>query len=297
MKHQKIIPFIFLFLLLAFNPARGQSSIKAVVDKNKIMLGEVFQLSIEVAIGNGGKEKFNSPDTIPHFEFVESPQLDTTSIDNGISIKAIYKLTSFDSGRWNISSFSLSSRLRTDSIPIDVVFSEFDPNQEYHDIKDIIEVDPPKKKIKWWWFVVGGILLAVILYTVLKKKPVITPAPVKSTANPYEEALRQLNELKAAAVSSRQFHSRITDIFRTYVYKRKGILSLQKTTADLVVQLKELEMDKIEFEKLAQSLRLSDFVKFAKYEPGREDNEAAWITIRNAIEWIERIEKKPTAPV
>lgn len=296
MKQQKIIPFILLFLLVTPNLAKGQSSIKAVVDKNKILLGEAFQLSIEAAIQKGSKEKFKTLDTIPHFEFVEPPQIDTSSLNNGMLIKSIYRLTSFDSGRWSIPSFSLSAKIKTDTILIDVVFSEFDPQQEYHDIKDIIEVNTPGKKMQWWWFVVGALLLGLILYSVLRKKTTPQAVAPKYSLNAYDEAMKELNELKREKLPSKQFHSRITAIFRTYVFKRKGILSLQKTTADLVLQLRELNLDKVEFEKLAQGLRLSDFVKFAKYEPSVEDNQGAWNTIRDTIEKIESHEKTPTAP-
>jgi hypothetical protein len=56
-----------------------------------------------------------------------------------------------------IPSFVFAEGIVTDSIPVDVVFSEFNPEQDYHDIKDIIEVTPQKKKDKqWWWYLIGG---------------------------------------------------------------------------------------------------------------------------------------------
>jgi hypothetical protein len=69
-------------------------------------------------------------------------------------------------------------------------------------------------------------------------------------------------------------------------------LSLQKTTDDLVIQLKSLNLSKEQFDKLSQSLRLSDFVKFAKYIPGKEDDSNSFNEIRNAIITIEKTEAK-----
>ena len=145
-----------------------------------------------------------------------------------------------------------------------MVFSDFDPNQEYHDIKDILEVKPSKEKMKWWWFLAGGVLFLalMLLYLSRKKKPV--PIEVK------------------------QYYSRLIDIFRLYAFRKKNILSLQKTTDDIVVQLRSLTIDKDQFDKLAQILWLSDFVKFAKYIPSKEDERNSLDEIRNAITTIEK---------
>ena len=70
--------------------------------------------------------------------------------------------------------------------------------------------------------------------------------------------------------------------------KERPELSMQKTTDDLVVQLRGLPMDRLQFEKLAQSLRLSDFVKFARYVPSAEDDRNTFETIKNAIVAIEK---------
>jgi hypothetical protein len=69
-------------------------------------------------------------------------------------------------------------------------------------------------------------------------------------------------------------------------------LSLQKTTDDLVIQLKTLPLDKEQFDTLSQALRLSDFVKFAKYIPSEKDNEDCFEEIKNTIIKIEKSESK-----
>ncbi|MEI9946829.1 MAG: hypothetical protein WDN26_21740 [Chitinophagaceae bacterium] len=75
-----------------------------------------------------------------------------------------------------------------------------------------------------------------------------------------------------------------------YVSGKKGIHSLQKTTDDLVVQLKGLSIPKDQFDKLSQSLRLSDFVKFAKYIPSAEDDVSTLDAIKKSIGSIEQIQ-------
>ncbi|HPN60486.1 MAG TPA: hypothetical protein PLU11_14960 [Chitinophagaceae bacterium] len=107
--------------------------------------------------------------------------------------------------------------------------------------------------------------------------------------SPLDEALDGLQKLKSANAETKLFHTRLADIFRMYVYRKKGLLSLQKTTDDLVVQLRELGLSKAEFDELAQVLRLGDFVKFARFIPSATDNEKAFETIKKSIEKIEQL--------
>ncbi|MEI9809798.1 MAG: hypothetical protein WDO16_19105 [Bacteroidota bacterium] len=88
---------------------------------------------------------------------------------------------------------------------------------------------------------------------------------------------------------SKQYYSSLVDIFRMYVLKKKGIHSLQKTTDDIVVQLKSIPVGKEQFDKLSQALRLSDFVKFAKYIPSGDDDRHAFDAIKTTITAIEQI--------
>jgi len=133
--------------------------------------------------------------------------------------------------------------------------------------------------------VVGLVVLAAA------KKPQPAPAPAM-LVSPFEEAMKQLELLDQYKPETKQYHSGLTDIFRRYIFRKKGILSLQKTTDDLVLQLKGLELDKGQFDRLAQALRLSDFVKFAKYLPAAEDDANCFREIKHAIMTIEKTDDK-----
>jgi len=284
------IIFFGVFLFTASDlvaQAGSKPSIKSTLNKNRILIGEPFQLTVESRIPGGAIVKPVRIDTIAHFEFLEKPVIDTTRNGKEVNIKGVYTLTSFDSGHWVIPSFSLSSAIKTDTLPVDVVFSEFNPEQDYHDIKDIIEVEQDKKKQKWWLYIIGSVLaLALVLFLLRKtKKPI--PAVLKAAETAHEEAMRELAKLKASSPPSKEFYSRLIDIFKLYVFRKKGILSLQKTTDDLVVQLRDLQLSKDIFDRLAQSLRLGDFVKFAKYIPSREDDHSAFESMKSGIDEIE----------
>jgi hypothetical protein len=272
--------------------AQNKVTIKSGVDKNKIVIGEQIHLTLEADFPLQEPMRFFTIDSIPHFEILERKKIDTVDDRQGIKLSQSLTLTSFDSGHWAIPSFELPAEqpMHTDSIAVDVGFSPFDPNQDYHDIKDVIDVQVKEKKEEtWYWYAAASaLLIAAIIYFLLRKrnKPV-NRVPV---VDPYSEAKRELEKLQKENLPSKPFYTRLIDIFRLYISRRKGIASLQKTTDDLVVQLQTLKLPAEEFNRLAQSLRMSDFVKFAKFEPAESDKTDSFKTIKDFIESIEKIE-------
>lgn len=285
--------FLIICILLTGLSASAQTAatVKATLDKNRLLIGEQATLRIEVQIPEKEPIRFVSVDSLEHFEWIGKPVMDTVGNDNGTLLTGLFTIISFDSGHWVIPSFELSGGLRTDSIPVDVVFSDFDPKAPYHDIKDVLEADPEKKKNEWWWYAAaGGFLLILLLVFILRRKK--KPVPVMNTEPkivPLEEALAALHTLQSANLEVKQYHTRLADIFRLYIFRKKGILSLQETTDDLVVQLSELGLDRAVQDELAQALRLGDFVKFAKFVPATAENEKAFMTIKRSIERIDTL--------
>jgi LPXTG-motif cell wall-anchored protein len=275
----------------AITIAQSKTTVKATVDRSQILIGEPISLRLEVDVPENEAIRFFQIDSLPHFEFLDQQKIDTSNTGSGTVLSQIIKITSFDSGRWVIPSLVLGENIVTDSIPIDVGFSPFNPEQPYHDIKEIIEVTPEEKKEKpqWWYLLAGAALLLIIVVLIFrkKKKPVVTV--VEPPVDPYKEAMTQLEKLQKEKPEVKQYYSKLVDIFRIYVLNKTGIHSLQNTTDDLVSQLRELKIPKEQFEKISQTLRLSDFVKFAKYIPSSEDDKNSFDTINWSIQKIEQL--------
>jgi LPXTG-motif cell wall-anchored protein len=289
MKHPKAILFLIFSVLASLSYGQSGTSVQATVDKNRILIGERVNLRLEANIPENQPIRFFLIDSIPHFEIVEKTRTDTINTNSGTRLIKTIPLTSFDSGHWVIPSFEMAGGFATDTIPMDVVFSVFDPNQPYHDIKDIIEVST-EEKTPWWWYAAGGLLLLlIIVYLLTRKKKKAVVVSKEITVDPYAEAMESLKKLQIQKPDPAKFHRELTNIFRIYVFRRKNILSLQKTTDDLVIQLRSIGMNKEGFDKLAQCLRMSDFVKFAKYIPSPEDDQDSLETIRRSIEEIEKL--------
>jgi LPXTG-motif cell wall-anchored protein len=284
-------PILFCLLLIAdFLAAQTPSSAKAATDKTKILIGEPLLLMVEADLP-AGKSGSLLLDSIEHFEFLSPPVIDSSSSSSGIRVKGNYRITSFDSGRWVIPPMELAQGIKTNAVEVDVVFSEFNPEQDYHDIKDIEDVKKPKKKIPGWWIALTGFILllsGLAVYFLRKKKKLVPSPPIRGSADPYKEAVGQLSALRAKAITGKPFHTELSGIFRLYVFRQKGILSLQKTTEDLILQLKSRQIPADTFEEMAQALRLGDYVKFAKYTATTEDDAFCFKAIAMAIEAIQQ---------
>lgn len=281
-----------LIIVTATVAAQSKTVVKAIIDKPKILIGEPLRLTLEADIPEHEPIRFFQFDSIPHFEFLDRPKIDTSNTGGGTMLRQVIMLTSFDSGHWVIPALSLTDAIRTDSIPVDVVFSSFDPAQPYHDVKDIIEVNPQeeKKEIKWWYFVAGAVVLLLLLILLFRKKKKPVVVVVAEPADPYKEAMLELQQLQTEKPETKQYYSRLVDIFRVYVAAKKGIHSLQATTDDLVIQLKGLNLRNDEFDRLSQTLRQSDFVKYAKYIPSAEDDKNNFENVSRSIQLIEQMQ-------
>ena len=293
--HKYFIAFFISIIISFLSYAQNKIVVQATVDRNKIVIGEPVKFFLQATIPSGQPLHFFEIDTIPHFEFLKKEKVDTTVGSNNTTLKQVLRITSFDSGHWVIPAFILpgTKKMRTDSIGMDVGFAPFDANKDYNDIKDIIEVNPDEPDNSWYWYAAAAasvfVILMIYLLTRRKPKAKVTAQPA---VNPYNQAMLQLRQLQnenlPAKGEIKTYYSRLVDIFRFYVFHKKQLQSLQKTTDHLVVQMKSLKLNEERFNQLAQALRLSDFVKFAKYIPGEEDNRAAFEAIKNSIEEIEK---------
>src|SRR5262245_16002207 len=122
----KAICFSLFSLAVLFSEAQKKITVKAVVDKNKILIGERILLTLEADIPEEKQIRFFAIDSLPHFEIQEREKTDTSNTSDGTFLKQVLTITSFDSGHWVIPVLSLGDGITTDSIPIDVGYSDFD---------------------------------------------------------------------------------------------------------------------------------------------------------------------------
>ena len=278
---------ILLFLFYTQFGLAQKTNLTATVDRQGILIGEQFILKLQATVPNAGF--WPAVDTLPHFEILQS-KIDSQQNGNNLQITHTLTLTSWDSGKWNLPSFAVRGFKSTKPIPITVSFSSpFDPNQEYHDVKDIMEVEKPARET-WFWYLIG-LLVLLLLFALLfpSKKKKTNDGVFVPDEGIFKESLKKLDQLKTHPPTDRKvFYTTLVIIFRDYLSKRKDIQSHAQTTDDLSRQMKRLELRDGIYQPLVQTLQLSDLVKFAQFEPISSDNDKALETIRESIIAIEK---------
>ena len=287
-----------LAVLAQAKPAKSTTAAKAKISVNhtRILLGEQLELTLNLeAVGDHMTRWPQVPDSLSHFEVLNRGNLDSSLAGNSMTYTQVLTLTSFDSGHWVIPSFSFmvgNKTFKTDSLAIDVTNVVLKGN-DYNDIKEIIEVPEPGFDWgKWLPYMISALLLlalAAYWFKNRKKKP-LEEKPV-SLSSAYDEAMAELKKLKADQLPGKgemkQYYSRLFDIYRVYLGHYSGTKLMQSTTDDLLVKMKD-KLPSAGFSRIAEVLRISDAVKFAKYTSSVPESDNCWETIFGSVEELNR---------
>lgn len=296
-----LIQYRILLVLFCFISASAfaqqATTIKATVDKNKILIGEQFSLTIETTIPENEPIRFIGIDSIPHFEFIGESRNDTLNKGGSTIIRRKLMVTSFDSGQWIIPPYIIADGVESDSITIDVSFSEFNSNQPYHDIKDVEDVPAEREQNMTWWIIAGIALLFVIImvYALTRKKK----APATVTAVPaltaYQVAMQALQALQTNKPDSKTFHTTLSDVLRDYLDSRLALHTNQQTTNQLLHSISAYLLPEATYNNVKQALLLGDFVKFAKFTPQTAEDDFSLEAITASIQHIENLQQQQEA--
>ena len=279
-------------------------TIQTFTDKKDILIGEQVQLKIKAVLpanGNRLNKWISIPDSIPHFDIVETGKVDTiTYKDDSRALEQTILFTSFDSGKWVFPSLPVEfsngegkkeNTLQTDSIIINVSYSPPDSTNELRDIKPIIKISVTDYTL---YYIIGGIvlllLLIVLLYWYWKKKKKAVPAAPGSKTDPYDEAMKEIKKLAQYNLQNAEemklVHTQLSIIFKRYLGRKQGKDLMNRTTGDLLIRMREHNMAADHVSDLATALRCTDAVKFAKYQPDVTESEDCIMKIKTTIQLI-----------
>jgi len=296
----KTLTYIVCCIFLLSGPlillAQEAPTVKTAVDKNQILIGEPIRFTIDIQSPMVSGNQLPSIDSIPHFELIEKGNRDSLISASGASYHLEWKITSFDSGSRMIPSFPVvigTQVIKTDSLAIEVSYGKIDTAKDYHDIKGIIDIENPDVKYIPW-ILSAMTLVALFLFIWFIRKP-FAAAPVwagepVSKISPLDEALAWLDQLKVMLrndpSSVKKYYSGLNDGLRIFLNRKLGLVTMEKTSEEMILSLSDMQMEREEFSKLAAALRMGDFVKFAKYIPGPFENDNNLEVIRSAIIFI-----------
>lgn len=273
----------------------------AFLDTATIRIGEVatYTLSLSLPAGVTAAEvTWPAPtDTLTRSIEVLSSTADLEADSLGM-LRMTYQLTSWDTGTWAIPPQKVTVQGREIEGPasllrvVPTVVNSKDPPRP---LKEILPM--PFSLLAWLLahqvelFTALGLLLTIILAVVLWKRskkpiiPTVAPAPQLPAHQRCLEALTRVEEQRLWQQGEhKQYQSQVTDLLRGYIEERYQVPALERTTDELMAELRLSPLPSDERIRLENLLRAADLVKFAKMVPSAVENEKLMTSARRFVQ-------------
>lgn len=213
-----------------------------------------------------------------------------------------YRLRPRRPGEWTIPpatvTFQLPGRSEPQSratAPVTVQVVAFSERSELRDLKPLAEVKAPSSGPLVGGGVGAGLVLLLLGWHLRRRRaepedvlpPPEPPAPPAPPA--HETALRELEELRGANLAPDPYYVRLSQILRSYLAGRYGLLALESTTPEIQVGLQEARLPEGLIQRAVQVLQNCDREKFAGFQPSPTEREA---DLAAAIRFVETTQPK-----
>jgi hypothetical protein len=295
----KRVFYLLNFLLFNLCTAAQIPTLNSALDKYKILIGEPITLRVEASYPSTlyNIQWFSIQDSAAHFEVVERKKADTIESGGQIKVSQSIIITSFDSGLKTLPALQVNFNpvnnsppvsILTDSFKVQVTYSPADSVLPFHDIKTIISV-----KDEWpLWMKIAAVLTAILIiyliYILLKKRKTKQPdKPVISKLSPVEEAMQSLDKLEKSELltsgRTKEFHTSLTEIFKRYISRKLEEPVDHLTSDELLLLLKGKQISRDALTSIANTLKMADAVKFARFQPEEADSNGSLLNIRQVI--------------
>lgn len=264
------------------------------IDSAQIEIGEQVKAVLRIEVDTAVEVKFPSLNKFitDQLEIVEVSKIETRKNDSNKILSQTLTITSFDSGNHAIPVFEFILETRNESV--DTVFSnaaflavKYPPVDTTADIMDVkAPLDTPFKNREIWSYlnyllygiiIIVGALIGYQYYKLNKPKPKLVMAAPPAPELPETIAIRSLEDLNRnknwdTEDGLKDFYEEVSFILRKYIQGRFKMMALERTSNEILKDIKNRALDKELYNSLNQVLLLSDFVKYAKYRSSKEEN-------------------------
>ena len=283
------------FLMVATTTMAQSIKVEAILDTNTIVIGD--QTHLILILFQEKNQAVQWPiieDTITkNIEIISRTEPDTIIRGKELEISRKYLITSFDSGYFVIPPFkyifdykndSTFSEASTQAILLTVKTIEVDTTKAIKDIKDI-ESEPYTLGEILIYFVLPPAIIVLLIFLVIyiirrrKANKPLFRATKKPLPPPHIEAIAALEKLKEKKLwqnnAIKEYYSDLTDIIRHYIERRFDFPAQEMVTSEIIGSLMGEKVNPNLAESTEEVLTNADLVKFAKYEPLGNVNDAA----------------------
>jgi hypothetical protein len=283
-------------LVLALPALAQELTVSARVDSNAITIGDWLTITFEARYrGEVAIQHPELPDSIPGLEVVRQEAPAPTQ-ENGETIaRALVTVTAFDSGSFVFPAIRVPSTLPGDTArhvatttPVAILVHgvAVDTSQAIKDIKPPLGL--PLTFLEILPYLLGVLALAGVIWLILyirkKRKKGESILPVAPPRPPHEIAMEALAALEAEQLWQRgmvkEFHSRVTGIVRAYIEERFRVRALEQTSDEILEAGAIRALPPETGAHLRGMLVRADLVKFAKYQPQRDEHDASLVSAK-----------------
>lgn len=296
----KLIVSIFCLFLISISFAQEDISISLTAAKNNIEIGEPLTIKLTIDFpANVGNKQIVLPLVTDSAKLGKGIEIWETSTpidtlyenNNGNFIKHIeqsFTIASFDTGAIDINPLKAifgADTLYTNVVSLTISATPLGKNPKLKKNKPIIE-DPftLEEELMIWlkanWLIILIVLMVpvvlFIVFIILKNRP---EKVIKKEVIPLNvRTLDRLAEIEEAQIwkngDYKQYYSDITSVIWMYLSERYQIATYEKTSDEILKQLKFKAVSNDQFIQLQKLMQLADLVKFAKTIPSQTDNES-----------------------
>lgn len=287
-----LLSIIFILTSTTFSFAQPVK-ISASIDSSNIVIGDQINLTLSATYNPQlFRVTFPAvPDTFNHFEVVERSKTDTLIGREENTFKQNIVITNFDSGQWKIPPMLFDvqplkgeepSELLSDSFLVNVNTVQVDTSKPIKPIFGIRGAKMPIQQVIL--YILGALLIAALLGFLIwyfvktlrekNKKPEHKEPEI--ILLPHEKAMQQLEQLGTQQLwqsgQEKQYHTYLTDIVRTYLEEQFKIDCFDKTSSEIIQQVKKIKALSTSRQNLRFIFETADMVKFAKSKPTPDEH-------------------------
>lgn len=299
---------IIVIALACASPTAAQQ-LTASLDTTAIRIGEVASYSLALRLPGGVSEaEVGWPvatDTLTsHIEVVAITAAEGP--DSLGTVRMTYRITSWDTGTWAIppAVVTLQGRaIESSALVLQVVPTPVDMKAPPRPLKDIPSLP---FSLRAWMLAhrtmlllgaLGLLLLGALLWARRRwaRRPRTSVEELPPVLPPDVRCLTALAALEAERLwqqgAYKEHQSRATDLLRAYIEERYEVPALERTTDELMAELRVSPLPADERIRLENMLRSADLVKFAKAVPSAAENEQLITSARQFVQATARREQ------
>lgn len=311
---KKYILLFVLFFVAGSNVFAQSVSVNAIIDSTQIKIGEQTKIRIQAIAKSGARivfPVFKEGTIINNLLVVNMAKPDSQKVDNNrLQITETYTVTSFDSALYYIPPMVVkidNGNYQTKPLALKVLTVSVDilhPERFYGE-KPVMKA--PFVWSDWIEMILLSILalplIALLIYLIVRlrdNKPIMRKIKVEPKLTPQQEAMNEIEEIKADKLSlkkesPKEYYTKLTEAIRKYIKNRFGFNAMEMTSQEIIDNLMKLKDDNA-ISDLNLLFCTADLVKFAKHAPELNENDANLVKAVDFINQTKEAEEENKTP-